>query len=90
MAAHPSEGPVVAQQPAPPPTAGIKAEPGAGGATKSRDEDAPAPAPDQDDEDGGAWDQASLYEEILDEVEAFEYSDDGESGLGGALRHNHH
>ncbi|KAF1944537.1 SIR2-domain-containing protein [Clathrospora elynae] len=39
------------------------------------DED--VPATDQDDEDGGAWDSASLYEEILDEVEAFEYSSDG-------------
>jgi NAD-dependent histone deacetylase SIR2 len=88
MAAHPSEGPAVAQHPASPPAAGIKAEPGAGGATKSRDED--APAPEHDDEDGGAWDQASLYEEILDEVEAFEYSDDGESGLVCASDHNHH
>lgn len=80
MAAHPDEGPAVAQHPAPPPAGAIKADPGAGGATKPRNEDAPAPAPDQDEEDGGAWDQASLYEEILDEVEAFEYSDDGESG----------
>jgi NAD-dependent histone deacetylase SIR2 len=88
MAAHPSEGPAVAQHSAPPPAAGIKAEPGAGGATKSKDED--APAPEHDDEDGGAWDQASLYEEILDEVEAFEYSDDGESGLVCASDHNHH
>jgi NAD-dependent histone deacetylase SIR2 len=86
MAAHPSEGPAVAQHCAPPPAAGIKAEPGAGGATKSRDED----APEHDDEDGGAWDQASLYEEILDEVEAFEYSDDGESGPACASQHNHH
>lgn len=78
MAAHPDEGPAVAQHPAPPPSATVKADPGAGGATKPRNED--APAPDQDEEDGGAWDQASLYEEILDEVEAFEYSDDGESG----------
>ncbi|KAI4616102.1 hypothetical protein J4E83_006772 [Alternaria metachromatica] len=77
MAAHPDEGPAVAQHPAPPPAGAIKADPGAGGATKPRNEDAPAPAPDQDEEDGGAWDQASLYEEILDEVEAFEYSDDG-------------
>lgn len=80
MAAHPDEGTAVAQHPAPPPAGAIKADSGAGGATKPRNEDAPAPAPDQDEEDGGAWDQASLYEEILDEVEAFEYSDDGESG----------
>jgi NAD-dependent histone deacetylase SIR2 len=87
MAAHPSEGPALAQHPAPPPAGAIKADPGAGGANKPRNED--APAPEQDDDDGGAWDQASLYEEILDEVEAFEYSDDGESGLVCAL-HAHH
>ncbi|KAF2856272.1 SIR2-domain-containing protein, partial [Plenodomus tracheiphilus IPT5] len=44
-------------------------------------DDAHAPAPaddgDDDDDDGGPWDSASLYEEILDEVEAFEYSTDG-------------
>ncbi|KAH9865821.1 hypothetical protein J1614_009408 [Plenodomus biglobosus] len=41
----------------------------------------PTPADDGDDDndndDGGLWDSASLYEEILDEVEAFEYSADG-------------
>jgi NAD-dependent histone deacetylase SIR2 len=66
---------VVAQQEAVP----LSAQPAAGGASKPKDED--APAPEQDEEDGGVWDSASLYEEILDEVEAFEYSTDGESGL---------
>ncbi|OAK98595.1 SIR2-domain-containing protein [Phaeosphaeriaceae sp. SRC1lsM3a] len=41
--------------------------------TSGKDEDAPPTDKDEDDE-GGAWDTASLYEEILDEVEAFEYS----------------
>lgn len=83
MAAHASEGPVAAQDSVPPPAPAGKAEPTAGGATKPKEED--APAPEHDDEDGGVWDSASLYEEILDEVEAFEYSSDGESGPGAAL-----
>ncbi|KAK1915357.1 hypothetical protein P3342_003166 [Pyrenophora teres f. teres] len=76
MAAHASEAPVAANEPAPPPAVGGKAESAAGGATKIKDEHAPAPG-DDDDDDGGMWDSASLYEEILDEVEAFEYSSDG-------------
>lgn len=75
MAAHASEGPVAVHDSAPPPAPAGKAEHTAGGATKPKEED--APAPDNDDEDGGVWDSASLYEEILDEVEAFEYSNDG-------------
>jgi NAD-dependent histone deacetylase SIR2 len=55
----------------------------ASGATTIRatDEFVPAPGKDDDDDDdeGGAWDTASLYEELLDEVEAFEYSANGES-----------
>jgi NAD-dependent histone deacetylase SIR2 len=77
MAAHASEAPIVAGEAVPPPALGVKAEAAAAdGATKAKDDD--APAPDQDDDDGGVWDSASLYEEILDEVEAFEYSSDGE------------
>lgn len=87
MAAHASEGPVAAYESAPPPATLVKAEPAAGGATKAKEED--APAPDQDEEDGGVWDSASLYEEILDEVEAFEYSSDGESGPGYAWSRSH-
>lgn len=75
MAAHASEGPVAVHDSAPPSAPAGKAEHTAGGATKPKEED--APAPDHDDEDGGVWDSASLYEEILDEVEAFEYSNDG-------------
>ncbi len=49
----------------------------------------PAPA-DDDDEDGtAAWDTVSLYEEILDEVEAFEYSSDGEWHLSRACSAAH-
>jgi NAD-dependent histone deacetylase SIR2 len=61
-----------------------KAEPVSGGATEPKDGD--APAPEQDDYEGGVWDSASLYEEILDEVEAFEYSSDGECGLRCAFQ----
>jgi NAD-dependent histone deacetylase SIR2 len=64
------------QEAVPPPGLSLKAQPATAGAIKPREED--APAPEQEEEDGGAWDSASLYEEILDEVEAFEYSDDGE------------
>jgi NAD-dependent histone deacetylase SIR2 len=63
-----------------------KAEPVSESAIKPKDED--APAPEQDEDEGGVWDSASLYEEILDEVEAFEYSSDGESGLRSAFHYN--
>ncbi|KAF1841188.1 SIR2-domain-containing protein [Cucurbitaria berberidis CBS 394.84] len=70
MAAHPNTGPVVVHEAVAPPAA-----------AESRavdDEDAPAPDQDEDEQDNGdMWDSASLYEEILDEVEAFEYSNDG-------------
>ena len=81
MAAHASEAPVAAHESAAPPAVGVKAESTAGGATKAKDDHAPATGDDDDDGDGdgGMWDSASLYEEILDEVEAFEYSSDGES-----------
>lgn len=45
---------------------------------KAKEEDGDTAAPADDDDEGGAWDTVSLYEEILDEVEAFEYSSDGE------------
>ena len=67
------------QEPVPPLGLSLKGQPAAAGATKPKEED--APAPEQEEDDGGVWDSASLYEEILDEVEAFEYSDDGEQGL---------
>jgi NAD-dependent histone deacetylase SIR2 len=35
-------------------------------------------APKSSPDDNNDWDSASLYEEILDEVDAFEYSQDGE------------
>ena len=66
MAAHAAEGPVAVQDSVPPPAAAGKAELTAGGAAKPKQDDAPAPAPDHDDDDGGVWDSASLYEEILD------------------------
>lgn len=47
-------------------------------ATKASNGSAPA-APKDEADDGDDWESASLYEEILDEAEAFEYSTDGES-----------
>lgn len=83
MMAAPYEGPVAAQEAAPPPAAmGAPADGASEGARPTNGHDAAAPEPDKDeDDDGGAWDAASLYEEILDEVEAFEYSANGESGV---------
>jgi hypothetical protein len=80
MAAHAYSGPVAVQESAPPPAVG-EGEGAKETATATVDDaDAAAPAPDHDEDDdgGGAWDTASLYEEILDEVEAFEYSGNGE------------
>jgi hypothetical protein len=82
MAAHAYSGPVAVQEGAPPPATGASrpAVQGAIDATHahSHDDDAPAPEKDEDDE-GALWDTASIYEEILDEVEAFEYSGNGAS-----------
>jgi NAD-dependent histone deacetylase SIR2 len=52
---------------------------GATEAAKGSDEDAPAPDKDDDDETA-AWESGSLYEEILDEADAFDYSGTGASG----------
>jgi len=71
----PNSGPVsvavAAQEPAPPP---------AMAAPEPARQDATAPEKEEDD-DGGAWETASLYEEILDEVDAFDYSDNGQYGV---------
>jgi NAD-dependent histone deacetylase SIR2 len=79
MAAHAYEGPVAVHEAVAPPTLSVKVAPAAGVApvaeAKRTEED--TPAPEQDEEEGGVWDSASLYEEILDDVEAFEYSADG-------------
>ena len=87
MAAHAAEGPVAVHESAPPPAPAGKAELPAGGAAKPKEED--APVPEHEDEEGGVWDSASLYEEILDEVEAFEYSNDGESDPACGLGRTH-
>jgi NAD-dependent histone deacetylase SIR2 len=80
MAAQPYSGPVAVPEAVAPPSMG-----GALGATAIKATEADAPAPDKDDDkdddEGGAWDTASLYEEILDEVEAYEYSANGESDM---------
>lgn len=78
-------------QDAAPPSAvaarGEHAPDGAPEATDAGDEhDAPAQEDSDDEDEGGVWETASLYEEILDEVEAFEYSDNGEYGLDAPLR----
>ncbi|KAH7397114.1 DHS-like NAD/FAD-binding domain-containing protein [Pyrenochaeta sp. MPI-SDFR-AT-0127] len=79
MAAHAYEGPVAVQEAAvpPQPSLGIKPEPPAEPATAHPDDEDVNGAGDDDQDEGGVWDSASLYEEILDEVEAFEYSSDG-------------
>lgn len=88
MAAHAHSGPVAVQDAVPRPVvgAGYAAAERATEAAKREvvDEDAPAADKDDDDDDGGIWDTASLYEEILDEVEAFEYSG---NGLSFTMRH---
>ena len=57
---------------------GVKAEASVGGAmgtsAQEADEDAAANKDDDDDLDGAVWETASLFEEILDDVAAFEYS----------------
>ncbi|KAH7095811.1 DHS-like NAD/FAD-binding domain-containing protein [Paraphoma chrysanthemicola] len=76
MATQAYPGPVAVQDAAPRPAIGSKVEPVADAALEAKPHDESAPEKD-DDDDGGAWDTASLYEEILDEVEAFEYSTHG-------------
>jgi NAD-dependent histone deacetylase SIR2 len=94
MAAPPYSGPVAVQEAVPPSSAMAANGPPATGASeankataKEKDEDAPAPD-NEDDDEGGVWDTASLYEEILDEAEAFEYSANGESGVLCATQYN--
>ncbi|KAF2131521.1 SIR2-domain-containing protein [Dothidotthia symphoricarpi CBS 119687] len=73
MAAQPYTGPVVAKDVAPPPAVDPKAESAAEGAL----EGAKVKGEEDEQEDGSMWETASLFEEILDEVEAFEYSTNG-------------
>jgi NAD-dependent histone deacetylase SIR2 len=79
MAAPPYSGPVAVPD----------AVPLAMGASRPPAEGAPAPKKEKSEDEGegegegagdegAAWDTVSLYEEILDEVEAFEYSANGE------------
>lgn len=54
---------------------------GAPGASAHEADDAPAGKDDDDDEvEGAVWETASLFEEILDDVAAFEYSSSSEHG----------
>lgn len=83
MAAHAYSGPVAVQEAVPPPAMGASRSAGEGAteAAKLEVQDENTPAADKDeDNDDGVWDTASLYEEILDEVEAFEYSGNGAFG----------
>lgn len=85
MAAHAYSGPVAVHDAAPLPVMGAERTAAEGvSATanlEAKDEDANAADKDNDDDDddddGAVWDTASLYEEILDEVSAFEYSANG-------------
>jgi NAD-dependent histone deacetylase SIR2 len=79
---------MAAQEAVPSPALSVKAQPAAGCATKLKTKDEDTPAPEHDEDEGGVWDSASLYEEILDEVEAFEYSTDGECGLQCVIQYN--
>jgi NAD-dependent histone deacetylase SIR2 len=80
MAAHAYSGPVAVLE-GPPPAVGMSRTAGEGANEVPSADDADAPAADNDDDDeGGVWDTASLYEEILDEVEAFEYSSSDGAG----------
>lgn len=84
MAAHAYQGPVAVHEAVAPPALSAKVAPVAVPAPASAQVPAQASRrkeedisnADQDDEEGGVWDSASLYEEILDDVEAFEYSSD--------------
>jgi NAD-dependent histone deacetylase SIR2 len=91
MAAHAYSGPVAVQEAPPPPAVSASRSAGEGAIAVPAADDADAPAPDDedddDDDDGGVWDTASLYEEILDEVEAFEYSGNGEPARPCAALH---
>jgi NAD-dependent histone deacetylase SIR2 len=91
MAAHAYSGPVAVQEAPPPPAVSASRSAGEGAIAVPAADDADAPAPDNDDDDddddGGVWDTASLYEEILDEVEAFEYSGNGEPARPCAALH---
>jgi NAD-dependent histone deacetylase SIR2 len=53
----------------------------AGGGGGVEADDAPAGTRDDDDDEaeGAVWETASLFEEILDDVAAFEYSGSGKS-----------
>lgn len=78
MAAQANAGPVMVQEAAPPPAVDMAADPaGEGMYTPTKPKANGASTQDETD-DGDAWESVSLYEEILDEVDAFEYSTDGE------------
>jgi NAD-dependent histone deacetylase SIR2 len=86
MAAPPYSGSVAASD-AVPLAVGASRPPAEGAPAVAKGQEAHAPKKETEkDEDegegegdeGAAWDTVSLYEEILDEVEAFEYSANGE------------
>lgn len=71
MAAQAHSGPIVLNDAAAPVPPTPAAAPAPATTAPAQDDD------DDDHDDGPAWESASLYEEILDEVEAFEYSTNG-------------
>lgn len=76
-----SSGPVMVQEQVSAPVMALTAEPvgevAYNPAPRTTSNASAAPKKDADDEP--EWDSSSLCDEILDQVEAFEYSTDGES-----------
>lgn len=74
MAAYAHNGPVMVQEAVPAPVVDLTAEPAVQSAYDGKPKTNGASV-EHDADDGDAWETASLLEEILDEVDAFEYSD---------------
>lgn len=82
-------GSVVVEQASEPSIVAAKARPppdGASEATKAMEHDASVNDEDGNDQDTFPDLDDELYEEILDEVEAFEYSENGKTGFHCSFR----
>jgi NAD-dependent histone deacetylase SIR2 len=80
-AASYSSGPVMVQEPAPAPVVDLTSSEtipdNSNAGTTEKSTASASVASKRDDDDDDNWESASLYEEILDEAEAFQYSIDG-------------